>query len=89
MRWLAVSILVAVHLALVVLGDALPAVVVPAVAGTVYLPLWLLSAAGLPVFAPAASGGWASPSTLGWLIVIAIWSLLWTAVVAAVVRLRR
>lgn len=89
MRWIAVCVLVLAHVALVAAGDVLPAALAPAIAGTLYLPLWPLSALGMPVFSPAASGGWASPSLLGWLSFLAIWSLLWWLVVALVLRARR
>jgi hypothetical protein len=56
--------LLCAHAALVVSGDALPEVVAPAIAGTVYLPLWLLQNVGLPVFGRAETGGWPGPSTL-------------------------
>jgi hypothetical protein len=89
MQWIAVSVLILIQLALVVIGDALPAAVASIVAGTIYLPLWPLSAIGIPVFLQAESGGWAKPSVLGWFAFIVIWSLLWTAVVAVLLRIRR
>lgn len=89
MRWIAVCVLVLAHVALIAAGDALPAALAPAIAGTLYLPLWPLSALGMPVFSPAESGGWASPNLLGWLSFLAIWSLLWWLVVALVLRARR
>lgn len=88
MRWIAVFVLVLLHVALIAAGDALPAALAPAIAGTLYLPLWPLSALGIPVFSPAESGGWASPSLLGWLCFVALWSLLWWLVVALVMRAR-
>jgi len=88
MRWFAVISLIVVHLALVAAGDALPAAIAPAIAATIYLPLWPLSAAGIPVFSPAESGGWASLSVLGWLVFVAIWSLLWWTLVAIIIRVR-
>lgn len=88
MRRIAVFFLVLVHLALIAAGDALPAALAPAIAATLYLPLWPLSALGIPVFSFAESGGWASPSLLGWLCFVAVWSLLWGMVVALVLRVR-
>jgi hypothetical protein len=88
MRLIAVFGLILAHLALVATGDALPAAIAPVIAGTIYLPLWPLSAIGIPVFSPAESGGWASPSVLGWLAFVAIWSLLWWILVAVIVRVR-
>lgn len=87
-RRIAISCLLLGHLALVATGDALPAAIAPVVAGTIYLPLWPLSALGIPVFSPAASGGWAAPSLLGWFTFVVIWWLLWWAVVALIMRVR-
>jgi hypothetical protein len=88
MRWLAAVALIVIHLALVATGDALPAAIAPAIAATIYLPLWPLSAIGVTVFSPAESGGWASPSVLGWLVFVAVWSLLWWTLVAVILRMR-
>lgn len=76
------------HVALIALGDALPEVIAPAVAGTVYLPLWLLQTAGLPVFGRAEVGGWPGPSILGWVAVAAIWTTLWWILVATITKAR-
>lgn len=89
MRQIAILGLILVHLALVAAGDALPAAIAPVVAGTIYLPLWPLSALGIPVFSPAEPGGWAAPSLLGWLAFVVMWGLVWWAVVALVMRIRR
>jgi hypothetical protein len=56
-----------------------PAALAPAVAGSIYLPLIPLKAAGIPVFAPAPSGGWSSPSPLGWVMVVLLWFAVWWA----------
>jgi hypothetical protein len=80
--------LICIHGALVASGDALPEAVAPAIAGTVYLPLWLLQAAGLPVFGRAESAGWAGPNLLGWVLVAAIWVALWWLLVAALAKLQ-
>ncbi len=80
--------LICIHGALVASADALPEAVAPAIAGTVYLPLWLLQAAGLPVFGRAESAGWAGPSLLGWVLVAAIWAALWGLLVAALVKVQ-
>jgi hypothetical protein len=87
-RPFAVLGLVGAHAVLVALGDALPEALAPAVAGTVYLPLWLLQGVGLPVFGRAEAGGWAAPSLLGWLLVAAIWTTLWWLLVVAISRVR-
>jgi hypothetical protein len=87
-RWAAVLGLLGAHAALVALGDVLPEALAPVVAGTVYLPLWLLEAVGLPVFGRAEVGGWAAPNMLGWLLVAATWTTLWWLLVAAISRVR-
>lgn len=89
MRVLLVVALLCLHAASVALSASLPEAIAPAVAATVYLPLWPLSAAGVPVFAGAAAGGWGSPSVAGWLVLLVVWSLLWWSVVATVSRFRR
>jgi hypothetical protein len=81
-------ILILIHIVLVVASSRLPAAIAPLIAGSVYLPLWPLSAVGLPVFSSAASGGWASPSLLGWFVFVAIWSLFWWGLIALIVRVR-
>lgn len=81
--------LLAAHILLVALPDRLPDALAPAVAATVYGPLWALSAIGLPVFGHGASGGWAGPNVLGWLCFGVFWALLWWLLVQAVIRLRR
>lgn len=80
--------LISIHGALVASADALPEAVAPVIAGTVYLPLWLLQAAGLPVFGPAESAGWAGPSLLGWVLVAAIWATLWWLLVTALAKMQ-
>ncbi len=80
--------LLCAHAALIALGDALPEAVAPAIAGTVYLPLWLLQTIGLPVFARAEAGGWPGPSTLGWILLTAIWITLWWTLVTAIAKVR-
>ena len=76
------------HAALIAFGDAMPEFIAPAVAGTVYLPLWLLQTVGLPVFGRAESGGWPGPSVLGWTLLAAIWTTLWWILVAAIAKVR-
>lgn len=78
-----------VHTILIVLGGALPETIAPAIAGSIYLPLWLLEIVGLPVFAYVEAGGWPRPSILGWILVAVIWSVLWWLLVAVVAKGRR
>lgn len=78
--------LAATHGALVLLR---PPLLAPAVAATVYGPLLAAQALGLPVFSSAGSGGWASPSLLGWTFVVLCWTLVWGAAAAAGARLLR
>lgn len=49
----------------------------PFAAGTLYLPLAGFEQLGLAVFLPAPSGGWASPSLLGWSVVLGFWVAMW------------
>ncbi|NOT67020.1 MAG: hypothetical protein HOP04_01610 [Methylophilaceae bacterium] len=49
----------------------------PWAAWSVYLPLMPLSALGLPVFTIGESGGWVSPSLLGWLTTALFWVIIW------------
>lgn len=80
--------ILACHTTLIALGDRLPEIMAQVIAGTVYLPLWSLQAVGLPVFGRAESGGWPGPSVLGWALVAAIWTALWTILVSATAKLR-
>lgn len=58
--------------------------IAPFVAGAIYVPLTVLRAFGLPVFAGAESGGWPAPSLLGWVVVAFFWAALWWAAVVLV-----
>lgn len=77
-----------VHAALIASASQLPDALAAAVAGTVYAPLWPLSALGLPVQAPAAEAGWSSPTLLGWGIVAALWTSIWALAIAVLTRRR-
>jgi len=55
--------------------------------GSIYLPLMGLSAFGVPVFSSGASGGWQSPSFLGWGIVILFWVSMWFSVAGLAVKI--
>ncbi|MFB9241584.1 hypothetical protein IV454_06695 [Massilia antarctica] len=61
----------------------------PAIAATIYGPLFVLDALGLPVFGSGASGGWAAPSLLGWVCVVLVWAAIWWGAAALLARLRR
>jgi hypothetical protein len=84
---LAASGLAALHVAVVAFVDSLPEAWAPALATTVYLPLWPLSAVGLPVFGPAPSGGWPGPSGLGWGLLFLTWAAAWSIPMLAVAKL--
>lgn len=77
---------IALHAALVAASGKLPDSVAPFVAATVYLPLWPLSAMGLPVYGAAESGGWAMPNLLGLCILALLWSLIWFAIAFLLLR---
>ncbi|WP_146210177.1 hypothetical protein [Vitiosangium sp. GDMCC 1.1324] len=77
-----VSLLTLQLLATVFIPDA----IAPAVGGSIYAPLMVLRALGLPVFARGKSGGWAAPSLLGWIAVAAIWAAVWWGVASLVSR---
>ena len=88
MRLIALLSLLFAHAVLIATADALPQMIAPVIAGTVYLPLWLLQAVGLPVFGRAEAGGWPGPSILGWVLVAAIWTTLWWILVATIAKVR-
>lgn len=81
--------LLVAHIVLVAIAGRLPDALAPAVAATVYGPLWALSVIGLPVFGQGVSGGWAGPNVLGWLCFGIFWALMWWLLVQAVIWLRR
>lgn len=64
-----------------------PAVLTPVVAGSVYLLLVPLQAAGMPVLSAAESGGWSSPLPLGWAVVCVVWATIWWAAAGGLSRL--
>jgi hypothetical protein len=86
---LVVAALVALHAAAVASVGALPAAWGPALAATVYLPLWPLSALGMPVFGATPSGGWAGPNAAGWCVLLVAWAVLWSIPVLGVATLWR
>jgi len=89
MRSIVILGIVSVHLALVAGASVLPDAIQPALAATVYLPLWPLAALGLPVFGPAESGGWPGPSPLGWVAFALLWAAVWAMLLATIDRLRK
>lgn len=88
MRPIVILGIVAVHLALVASAGSLPDAIQPALAATVYLPLWPLAALGLPVFGHAESGGWPGPSLLGWALFVIVWAAVWAMLLAVISRRR-
>ena len=86
MRYAIASGLLCTHVAFAAFAGALPDKIAAAVAGTIYVPLWLFNAIGLPVFQASPSGGWAAPSMLGWVLFTAVWALVWWKLVAAVAK---
>ena len=83
-RWPIFAALIGIHAAAVFFS---PETLAPAVAGSVYLPLMPLKVAGVPVFAVAESGGWPSPSLLGWVLVLLLWFAIWLVVASFLSRL--
>ena len=66
-----------------------PDAIAPAVAGSVYVPLIVLRALRLPVLAAAQSGGWESPSLLGWAVLAVFWAVVWWSAISLVGYLAR
>ncbi|NHZ44988.1 hypothetical protein [Massilia aquatica] len=58
----------------------------PAIAATIYAPLFVLDALRLPVFGNGPSGGWAGPSPLGWACVLLLWGAVWWGVATLLAR---
>lgn len=83
LRWPLFAVLACSHAAVALVAPEASA----PVAGSVYLPLMLLQAVGIPVFAAAESGGWAVPSLLGWAAVLILWFAIWWAVASFLSRL--
>ena len=88
-RFIAVLTLVAAHCAAIFAAPHLPDRLAAGVAGTIYLPLMLFAALGLPVFGPAESWGWPSPTVLGWGLLLLVWVGLWWLVISGLARLLR
>jgi hypothetical protein len=58
----------------------------PALAASVYGPLFVLDALRLPVFGNGPSGGWAGPAPFGWVCLLLLWGALWWGVAALLAR---
>ena len=89
MRKALLPVILVVHALLISIAHHLPDPIAAAIAGTVYLPLWPLSAVGLPVHARAEAWGWSNPSVLGWVLIALFWTTVWAAVVVGLTRRRR
>ena len=61
LRYAIASGLLCTHVALAAFAGALPDKIAAAVAGTIYVPLWLFNAIGLPVFQANPFGGGRHP----------------------------
>jgi hypothetical protein len=88
MRPVLVLLLIVFHAGFVANVGHLPNAITPAVAATIYVPLWPLASAGFPVFGRAESGGWPGPSILGWVLLGVFWSALWWLFVSVIARVR-
>ncbi|NDV12289.1 hypothetical protein [Crenobacter caeni] len=56
---------------------------------SLYLPLLALSLLGVPLFAGAKPGGWASPGPAGYAAAALVWAALWLLLAYALARLLR
>lgn len=83
-RWLLFIALLGSHLTVVIVG---PVILAPAIAGSVYVPLILFKSVGFPVFTAAESGGWPTPSLLGWGLVVLVWLAIWWGLASLFSRL--
>ncbi|MGV3740901.1 MAG: hypothetical protein ACO1NO_01165 [Burkholderiaceae bacterium] len=61
----------------------------PIAAGSIYFPLMGLEMIGIPVFMHGDSGGWASPSVLGWVLAFALWAAVWWGLTDAIYKVWR
>lgn len=82
LHFIAVPTLVVAHAVAIVAAPHLPDRLAAVVAGSIYLPLMPFQALGFPVFGTADSWGWASPSLLGWVLLLVVWVGFWWAVTA-------
>lgn len=86
-RFIAVPTLVVAHAVAIVAASHLPDRLAAVVAGSIYLPLMPFQALGLPVFGSAESWGWASPSFLGWGLLLVVWVGFWWSITTAFARI--
>jgi hypothetical protein len=77
-------VMCALHIALI---DSPTTFAAPAVAGSIYLPLFFLQTIGFPVYAAGTSGGWSAPSLLGWLFLAVLWASVWWLVACVLAKL--
>lgn len=85
LRTVLFGVLAAGH-ALLAWSGAASAALGPAIAATIYGPLFLLDALRLPVFGNGPSGGWAGPSPLGWVCLLLLWGAVWWGVATLLAR---
>ena len=87
LRFIAVLTLVVAHTVAIIAASHLPDRLAAVVAGSLYLPLMPFQALGLPVFGSAESWGWASPSFLGWGLLVVVWVGFWWSLTAGFARI--
>jgi hypothetical protein len=85
--YLAAVLLLAAHALGVVFATHLPQVFTVALAASIYGPLWPLQTLGAPVFTASPGWGWASPSLVGWVVLVLFWGCLWLGVAWLAARL--
>jgi len=86
MRNLAALALAIAHGLLVASAARLPEWLAPVIAASIYIPLWPLRAAGMPVFGQTTGWGWDGPSLLGWAMLVAFWVVVWWLLVRLAFR---
>lgn len=86
-RLTATALLLGIHGLLLGVGEALPDAVAAVLGGTIFLTLQGLDLLGLPVLTGAESGGWSGPNLFGWVLIAAIWGLIWWTVVVVFAKL--
>ena len=80
MKLVLLCVFVVLHVSAVFAVNHGASLMAPAVAATIYGPLAVFKFFGIPVFSAAESGGWSSPSWLGWLLVCGLWLGIWYGV---------
>jgi hypothetical protein len=89
LRFIAVATLVAAHAVAIIGASHLPDRPAAVIAGSIYLPLMPFQVLGLPVFSAAESSAWASPSILGWTLLLVVWVGFWWAITAGFAHIFR